>query len=59
MAEAAGFFLRTPTLRASNFKILYSADPKFLAFKDLNPFNIVSKFQDISSILRVGFDMPK
>ena len=35
MAEAADFFLRTPTLTASNFAALWPTDPKFLALKDL------------------------
>ena len=55
MAEAADFFLKTPNLTASNFKALSPTGPKFLALKDLNLFKIVSKFQEASSILRVGF----
>ena len=45
MAEVADFFLRTPTLTASNFKVLWLTDPKFLAIKDLNPYKKVLKFQ--------------
>ena len=55
MAEAADFFLRTPTLTASNFAALWSTDPKFLAFIDLNPFSKCVKFQDAGGILRVAF----
>ena len=43
MAEAADFFLRTPTLTASNFAALSPTDPKFSAIKDLFPFKTVSK----------------
>ena len=34
MAEAADFFLRTPTLKARNFAALWPRDPKFSAYKD-------------------------
>ena len=59
MAEAADFFLRTPTLTASNFEALCSTNPKFSAFKDLTLFETVSKFQEASSILKVGFALSK
>ena len=36
MAKAEDFFLRSPTLTASNFDALLSTDPKFSALKDLN-----------------------
>ena len=55
IAEAADFFLRTPTLPASNFVALSSTDPKFSALKDLNTFSTVSKVQEAGSILKVGF----
>ena len=35
MAKAVDFFLRPPTLTASNFAALWPTDPKFLALKDL------------------------
>ena len=59
MAEAADFFLRTPTFTASNFKALSPTDPKFSALKDLILFSTVSKDQKASSILKVGFAMSK
>ena len=43
----------------SNFAAFLPTDPKFLALKDLNPFKFVSKVQNASIILRVGFDLPK
>ena len=48
MAEAADFFLRTPTLTASNFAALWPTDPKFLALKDLNVLKKYIKYQKIS-----------
>ena len=59
MAEVADFFLRTPTLTTSNFVALWPRDPKFLAVKDLKPFSTVSKVQEASRILRMGFDLSK
>ena len=59
MAEAADFFLRTPTLTASNFAALWPTDPKFLALKDLNLFLKCVKFQDAGSILKVDFARSK
>ena len=59
MAEAADFFLRTQTLTASYFDALWPTDPKFLAIKDLNPFQTVSKVQEASIILMVGFALSK
>ena len=55
----ADFFLRSPNLTACNFAALWPTDPKFLALKDLNPFKTESKVQKTSSILRVGFALPK
>ena len=41
------------SLIAGKFAALRPTDPKFLALKDLNPFQTVSKVQKTSSILRV------
>ena len=57
--RAADFFLRPLTLTASNFKALKFTDPKFSAFKDLRLFKTVSKVQEASIILRVGFFLSK
>ena len=46
---AADFFLRLPTLAASNFEANYSADPIFTLFKDL------TKNQRAGCISRVDF----
>ena len=59
MAEAADFFLRTPTLKASKFAALWSTDPKFWALKDLNLFLKRVKFQRTGSILKVVFVLSK
>ena len=48
--QAANFFLRPPTLTASNFVALWLTDPKFLAFKDLNLLKKHIKNQEASSI---------
>ena len=55
MAKAAHFFLRTPTLTASNFAALWPTDPKFLALKDLLFFLQCIEFQGADSILKVDF----
>ena len=47
--QLADFFLRPPTLTASNFAALWPKDPKFSALKDLNLFYTMSKVQDASS----------
>ena len=52
MAEVADFFLRTPTLTASNFAALWPTDPKILALKDLNLFLKFGKFQNAASTLK-------
>ena len=44
---------------AGNFAALWSSDPKLIAFKDLNLLKTVSKFQEASSILKVGFTLSK
>ena len=59
MAEAADFFLRTPTLTASNFTALLPTDPKSLALKDLLFFSQCIEFQCAGSILKVGFALSK
>ena len=59
MAEAADFFLRTPTLTASNFAALWPTDPKFLVLKDLLFFSECIEFQGTGSILKVGFALSK
>ena len=55
MAKAADFFLRSPTLTASNFAALWPTDRKFSASKDLNIFWKCLKFQDAGSILIINF----
>ena len=57
--RVADFFMRPPTLTASNFAALWPTDLKFLAFKDLNPFSKCVKFQEATSILRLGFALSK
>ena len=47
------------SLMAGNFAALWSADLKFSALKDLNPFNTVPKVQEASIVLRVGFSLSK
>ena len=59
MAEAADFFLRTPTLTASNFAALCPTDPKFLALKDLLFFLQCNEFQGADSILKVDLGLSK
>ena len=55
----ADFFLRPPTLTASNFAALWSTDLKSLAKKDLNFSKKFIKNQEASSILRVIFAISK
>ena len=50
---------QSQSLMACNFAALWPTDPKFSAFKDLNPFKTVSKAHKTSSILRVGFALSK
>ena len=47
------------SLMADNFAALLSTDPKFSALKALNPFKTVSKAQEASNILKVGFALSK
>ena len=46
-------------LIASHFAALWPKDPKFSAFKNLNPFKILSKVQEANIILRVTFALLK
>ena len=55
MAEAADFFLRTPTLTPSNFAALCPTDPKISTLKDLNLILKCVKFQGAGDFLRVSF----
>jgi len=57
--QMADFFLRPPTLTASNFDALWPTDPIFTVFKDLNPFKRYFKYQEAGSILRVIFALSK
>ena len=59
MAEMADFFLWTPNLTASNFNALWPTEPNFLALKDLYLFYVVSKVQETSMIIRMGFSISK
>jgi len=53
--QMADFFLRPPTLTASNFDALWPTDPIFTVLKDLNPLKRYFKYQEAGSILRVIF----
>ena len=44
---------------ASNFATLWPTDSKFLALKNLNPLKTVLKFQEASSVLKMGFALSK
>ena len=55
----ADFFMRPPTLTTGNFEAIWPKDLKFLAIKDLNCLNKYAKYQEASSILRVGFAISK
>ena len=55
----ADFFLRPPTLTASNFAALWPTDPKFLALKDLNLLKKDTRYQKTSDNFRLGFAMSK
>ena len=59
MAESADFFLRTPTLIASNFAALWPTDQKFLAYKDLLFFSQFIEFRGAGKILKVDFAQSK
>ena len=45
----ADFFLRPPTLTASNFAALWPTDPKFSAFKHLNLFKSTPKIKSLAA----------
>ena len=47
------------SLMASNFATLWPTDSKFLALKNLNPLKTVLKFQEASSVLKMGFALSK
>ena len=47
------------SLMASNFAVLGPKDSKFLALKDLNLLQTVSKVQEASRILKMGFALSK
>ena len=55
----ADFFLRPPTLTASNFAALWPTDSKFSTIKDLNLFKRYTKNQKAGSILKVDFALSK
>ena len=57
--RAADFFLRPPTLTASNFKALWPTDPIFTALKDLNLLKKYIKNQNASINYRRGFALLK
>ena len=42
--QMADFFLRPPTLTASNFDALWPTDPIFTVLKDLNPLKMYFKY---------------
>ena len=54
----ADFFLRPPTLTASNFEGLKSTDALFTVFKDLNHLNKHTKNQEASYNSKLGFVLP-
>ena len=55
--QTADFFLRPPTLTASNFNALWPTDPIFTVKKDLNLFKKCTKYQEAGSILNVNFSL--
>ena len=57
--RVADFFLRTPTLTASNFAALWPIDLEILAIKDLLFFSQCIEFQGAGSILKVSFALSK
>ena len=52
---AADFFLKPPTLKASNFAALKSTDSIFTALKDLNRFQKNEKNQEASYNFKLYF----
>ena len=59
MDKAADFFVRTPTLIASNFTALSSTNPIFTALKDLNLLQKYDENQKASNNFRIGFALSK
>ena len=57
--QMADFFLRPPTLTASNFAALWPTDLKFSAFKNFKPLKKHIKNQEASNILKVVFALSK
>ena len=55
----ADFFLRPPTLTASNFEALWPTDFRLTAIKDLNLLKKRTKNQEAGSILKVSFALSK
>ena len=55
----ADFFVRPPTLTAGNFEAIWPKDLKFSAIKDLNCLKKYAKYQEASSILKMGFALSK
>ena len=56
---AADFFLKPPTLKASNFAALKSTDSIFTALKDLNLLKNLNKNQETSLAFRIDFALSK
>ena len=55
----ADFFVRPPTLTTGNFEAIWPKDLKISAIKDLNRLKKCAKYQEASSILKVGFALSK
>ena len=55
----ADFFVRPPTLNTGNFRAIWPKDFKISAIKDLNRLKKYVKYQEASSILKVGFALSK
>ena len=54
-AKVADFFLRPPTLTASNIEALLSKDSIFTSLKDLNLLKKYTKYQETSYNFSLGF----
>ena len=55
----ADFYLRPPTLTASNFAALWPTDPILIAMKVLNPFERYTKVQQPSYVFRINYARSK
>ena len=55
----ADFFVRPPTLTTGNFEAIWPKDLKISAIKDLNRLKKYVKYQEVSSILKMGFALSK